>query len=733
MKKQLLILMTLCISLLGYSQTVGDTFIEDFITYEVTSVAPNEVQTTDYNTAGGTVVIIPDTVINTSISYSVTKIGPAAFQSKSLTSVTISNNVTEIRNYAFRNNNLTSIIIPENVTNIQSISFVGNPITNVISKIMAPSSSLASGVFDNLSTIDLTVPIGSIGFYNAYWPGFNSITEEIVLAVGDNFVVNFITYEVISIAPNEVKVHDYDHNNGSTDVVIPDTVTNGGTTYNVSSIGNDAFLQKGLTSVSIPDSVTYIGSSAFRNNLLTSISISDNVTTMQGRAFESNILETVIIGNGVPNIESLTFYDNQIDNLIIGSGVLSISSNAFNANSLTSLTIPDNVTSVAANAFLDNELTNITFGNGLTNIGISAFGVNQLESITIPDNVTQIAASAFLNNPLTSVISLGTTPPTINTAASGDSFSNDRSNINLILTGNTTNQYVTDSGAQWTGFKMVFEATSATTVKVSDYEAANGTTVSIPAAITVPSVSVFNVTEIGDSAFANKGLTSVTIPNSVTTILTDAFATNSLTSVTIPDSVINIGYTAFSFNSLSNIVIGANVDQIGIGAFVDNNLTDITIPSNVTYIGLLAFGNNPSLASVTSLATVPPTITTGTNDTFIFDRSNTALHIPAGTMAAYVTDPGALWTGFNPVTEDALSVSDFELANNIKVITTTDNIEVIASNNIRLENYTLYSISGSKIATGTESEISTTSFAKGIYILKLDFDKGAVTKKVLVN
>ena len=70
-------------------------------------------------------------------------------------------------------------------------------------------------------------------------------------------------------------------------------------------------------------------------------------------------------------------------------------------------------------------------------------------------------------------------------------------------------------------------------------------------------------------------LTSVVIPDSVTTIGYMAFQNNNLTSVVIPDSVTTIGDRAFSSNNLTSVYIGANSNLtettgIGGGAFSSN-------------------------------------------------------------------------------------------------------------------------------------------------------------------
>ncbi|MBP1562364.1 MAG: leucine-rich repeat domain-containing protein [Oscillospiraceae bacterium] len=78
-----------------------------------------------------------------------------------------------------------------------------------------------------------------------------------------------------------------------------------------------------------------------------------------------------------------------------------------------------------------------------------------------------------------------------------------------------------------------------------------------------------NVTSIGEDAFVGcVGITSIIIPNGVTTIGKNALSCHELTSVTIPNSVTKIGERAFLFcYELTSVALPDSVTEIGKDAF----------------------------------------------------------------------------------------------------------------------------------------------------------------------
>jgi len=100
-----------------------------------------------------------------------------------------------------------------------------------------------------------------------------------------------------------------------------------------------------------------------------------------------------------------------------------------------------------------------------------------------------------------------------------------------------------------------------------------------------PSIQNSPVTSIGWAFSGNKNITSVIIPNGVTTIEYTAFQDcEKLTSVTIPDSVTSIEGNAFlGCKSLTSVTIPASVKSIGGDAFLDcPSLTSVTFQGKIT-------------------------------------------------------------------------------------------------------------------------------------------------------
>ncbi len=138
------------------------------------------------------------------------------------------------------------------------------------------------------------------------------------------------------------------------------------------------------------------------------------------------------------------------------------------------------------------------------------------------------------------------------------------------------------------------------------------------------------------------GITSVTIPDSITSIGNYAFASCiSLMGVTIPDSVTSIGDEAFSSCGLTNMIIPNNIMTIGKFAFSScSKLTSVTIGNSVTNIGQFAFYNCASLTTAYFRGNAPA------DGGYIFYGSPTTVCYLRGTTgwgAMFGSVPAWLW------------------------------------------------------------------------------------------
>ena len=148
------------------------------------------------------------------------------------------------------------------------------------------------------------------------------------------------------------------------------------------------------------------------------------------------------------------------------------------------------------------------------------------------------------------------------------------------------------------------------------------------------------VTRIGEWGLFSYTITSVTIPNTVTSIGYCGFGhCRYLTGVTLPNSIIEMDDCAFEYCSmLTSVVMSNNLTSIGAKAFYGCiNLTSITLPSSITSLGDRAFNHCLVLGTVTCKATTPPTI----GDAVFGDNKKlTAIYVPSGSVNAYKAADG---------------------------------------------------------------------------------------------
>lgn len=324
----------------------------------------------------------------------------------------------------------------------------------------------------------------------------------------------------------------------------------------------------------------------------------------------------------------------------------------------TELTIPEGVTEIGENAFAENKtVTEFILPSTLTTIGTGAFATDSSNNLNlilnIPDSVTVIGEKAFAGRDVEDLtVSLKTLLcESVNTYAFWEMSTADspasyaftvtgvdrditlgygklivegkggESGKTLELAHRIVNCVTSAPGASFTvtDQTQVNESQSKDIIEVNgkrfdhtmeerviyvvdgdfvildgvlEWYSGNGTTVNVP--------GTAGITAIGDYVFSDKSnITSVNIPDGITSIGKGAFMNSKITSLTLPDSVERIGSQAFRNAELASITM-PGVKYIGSGAFQDTKLTTVDLPA-IEELGDWAFSGASSLQTITGM------------------------------------------------------------------------------------------------------------------------------------
>ena len=431
----------------------------------------------------------------------------------------------------------------------------------------------------------------------------------------------------------------------SGEITIPSTIDG----YTVTGIGFAAFRScPSLTSITIPDSVTTIGYAAFEScSSLTSITIPDLVTTIVPYAFGapwapigSSVIVYVKDVDPNDSYNKTTLESNMTGNISSGNGAVIytqwVDPNA-NANAapgtptLSDISCNENTPYNATVSATDDNGDALTFslsgadsadftlsGTTLSAIEVFDFETKETYNITITASDGTDSTSASFTITVNNVVETASVLYNANVqgATLKATADNDGITSQQLLDAGYTREQLLAAGFLWN------YTLSGSNASIGDgtgnYGSATTLGTSLSGAITIPSTITdggvtYNVTGIDDAAFRSSGLTSITIPDSVTTIGDFAFAYNdALESITVEQGNVNyktIDNVLFNFSgtelikypvadsrveyTIPDTVVSVLARSFGISSTTTiSSLTKVNFPSNLQTIGAFAFRYN---------------------------------------------------------------------------------------------------------------------------------------------
>jgi hypothetical protein len=378
----------------------------------------------------------------------------------------------------------------------------------------------------------------------------------------------------------------------------------------VQKIGNDAFLNSGITGLTFASSqnLTSIGDNAFKGcEDLAAPTLPASLTSIGAGAFEGcngGGFDAIAIPARVASIGVDAFKDAaSLETLTFtGTSVLAtISESAFENTALADVELPASVVNIDSKAFAGTgaTLTEITINGVLLSVAADAFPdecdkvilkATPDENMAFPVSVTKLtlmlgAGAAASNVPgVTELTLAGTSKAALSTLTGIDTL--------YLADGFLLSEPLTGADFGALGSLAVIELAAGSGAPLTDVYAPVGnvlysaappkTLIKYPAGLEdVSYVVETNTIHIGDAAFkgANNLLATLTFNgNTVTSIGNSAFENSWVSSVTFPSSLTNIGNDAFKNTKLAGaLVLGTGVTDIGTGAFAGTPITALTI------------------------------------------------------------------------------------------------------------------------------------------------------------